>query len=158
MSSLWSHPPCPSSQIPHPVSYLRTGQTTLMHSLAPGRESVPAASLGGGGSKCHHWRYVTWRAIKRPVHFLAQLCKALVTPVWYETPWGDTECRRRAALGWGYTWQWMVHTPDQENLCSCHVSERRRRDQGGGTRYLTCRPKPSGNNSKWPWRPEDHTN
>lgn len=40
----------------------------------------------------------------------------------------------------------------------CHVSERRRRDQGGGTRYLTCRPKPSGNNSKWPWRPEDHTN
>lgn len=37
------------------------------------------------------------------------------------------------------------------------LSERRRWDQGGGTKSPTCWSKPSGNDSKWPWYPDQLT-
>lgn len=151
MSSLWSHPPCPSSQIPHPVSYLRTGQTTLMHSLAPGRESAPAASLRKASA-------VIGRRRPRDLSVSQHSC---AKPSWPLSGVRLPEVARNA--GGGLLWcedalgsGWFIPLTKSISAAS-PLSERRRWDQGGGTKSPTCWSKPSGNDSKWPWYPDQLT-
>lgn len=79
MSSRWSSLPI----VPDTTSCeLFEDRTNNFDASLSTWQGVSSCSSITEDSECCHWK----KAIKRPVRFSAQLCKAFLTPVWCEAP------------------------------------------------------------------------